>query len=350
MAQTVRIAHFLNQFFAGVGGAEAGQTPLTVRHGPVGPGRALEAAFAGGGEVVSTLICGDTFFAEHAEAVLPQALQQLGAMGPDVLVTGPAFDSGVYGLNCARLGNAVAEQLGLPVVSGMFPENPGVDIGRRRAYIVPTGRSAGAMPQALAAMAPLILRLGRREPVGGPDEAGYLPRGLRLNAFAAVNGAERAVEMLLRKVAGTPYRTEIPVPEFDEVEPARPIDRLAETVVAMVTTGGIVPRGNPDRIESRRATRWAKYPIAGLDRLAPEAFECIHGGFDGQYANADPNRVVPLDVLRELERAGAIGGLGSHYYVTTGNAGPLDRARRFGEEIVRDLTAAGVGAVVLTAT
>jgi betaine reductase len=350
MGQPVRIAHFVNQFFAGIGGPEAADTPLTVRHGPVGPGRALEALLAGGGEVVSTLICGDTYFAEHAEAVLTQALQELGAMRPDVLVTGPAFDSGVYGLNCARLGNAVAERLGLPVASGMFPENPGVDIGRRRAYIVPTGRSAGAMPRALAAMAPVILRLGRGEPVGGPDDAGYLPRGLRLNTFASANGAERAVEMLTRKIARTPYRTEIPVPEFDEVAPARPIGRLAETVVAVVTTGGIVPRGNPDHIESRRATRWSKYPIAGLDRLAPEAFECVHGGFDGQYANADPNRVVPLDVLRELERAGVIRGLASHYYVTTGNAGPLDRARRFGAEIARDLSAAGVGAVVLTAT
>jgi glycine reductase complex component B subunit gamma len=350
MGQTVRIAHFLNQFFGGVGGTEAAETPLTVRHGAVGPGRALEAALAGDGEVVGTLVCGDTYFAEHAEAVLTQALQQLGSMEPDILVTGPAFDSGVYGLNCARLGNAVAEALGLPVVSAMFPENPGVDIGRRRAYVVSTGRSTGAMSQALAAMAPLILRLGRGEAVGGPDEAGYLPRGLRLNAFASVNGAERAVEMLLRKVAGTPYRTEIPVPEFDEVAPARPLGCLGETVVAVVTTGGIVPRGNPDRIESRRATRWAKYPINGLDRLSPEAFECIHGGFDGQYANADPNRVVPLDVLRELERAGVIKGLASHYYVTTGNAGPLDRARRFGEEIARDLSAAGVGAVVLTAT
>jgi betaine reductase len=317
MGQPVRVAHFLNQFFAGVGGSEATNTPLTVRPGAVGPGRALEQALGGGGQVVGTLICGDTYFTEHADAVLARALEELRAMRPDVLVAGPAFDSGVYGLNCARLGNAAAEELGLPVASGMFPENPGVDIGRRRAFIVPTGRSAGAMPQAVAAMAPLVLRLGRGEPIGGPDEAGYLPRGLRLNLFASANGAERAVDMLLRKVAGTAYRTEIPLPEFDEVVPARPLERLGETVVAVVTTGGIVPRGNPDRIESRRATHWVKYPIAGLERLSPEAFECIHGGFDGQYANADPNRVVPLDVLRELERDGAIKGLAGHYYVLT---------------------------------
>jgi len=141
------------------------------------------------------------------------------------------------------------------------------------------------------------------------------------------------VEMLLRKIARTAYRTEIPLPAFDEVASARLLRRLDQTCVALVTTGGIVPRGNPDRIESRRATRWAKYLIAGLDRLAPEAFECIHGGFDGQYANADPNRVVPLDVLRELERSGVIGSLASHYYVTTGNAGPLDRARQFGRRL-----------------
>jgi len=350
MGQPVRIAHFLNQFFAGVGGPEAAQTPLTVRRGAVGPGKALEAALSGEGEVVGTLVCGDAYFTEHVDAVLDEACRRLAELAPDVVVAGPAFDSGVYGLNCANLGTAAAERLGLPVVAGMFPENPGVEIGRRRAYIVPTGRSAGAMPQALAAMAPLVVRLGRGEPLGGPDESGYLPRGRRLNTFAPANGAERAVEMLVRKVRRAPYRTEIPLPQFDTVVPAPPVRDLTKTVLALVTTGGIVPRGNPDRIESRRATRWAKYSIAGLDRLGPEAFECVHGGFDGQYANADPNRVVPLDVLRQLEREGVIGGLAPHYYVTTGNAGPLDRARRFGEEIARDLSAAGVGAVVLTAT
>jgi glycine reductase len=206
------------------------------------------------------------------------------------------------------------------------------------------------MPKAIVAMAALVVRAGLREHPGEPDVAGYLPRGVRLNAFAEKNGAERAVEMLVAKLAGRAYATEIALPAFEVVPAATPVADLRRVAVGLVTTGGIVPRGNPDRLESRRATGWRRYPIGDLDEAAASRFECIHGGFDGQYANEDPNRVVPIDVLRDLEREGAIAALAPALWSTTGNAGPLDRARRFGEEIARDMSAAGVGAVVLTAT
>jgi glycine reductase len=350
MAAPIRVVHFINQFFAGLGGQEAIHAPLEVRTGPVGPGKALDRALAGRGEVVATLVCGDGHFNEHVEPVVDEGVRALTGLAPDVLVLGPAFDSGVYGLNCARFGNAIAERLGIPVVCGMFPENPGVAEGRRRMFIVPTGRSVGAMPKAIQAIAELVARLGTGVPLGAPDEAGYLARGVRLNRFAADNGAERAVEMLVAKVSGRPYVTEIPLPEFERIAAAPPVADLSAVTLALVTTGGIVPKGNPDRLESRRATGWRKYSIAGMAALSAADFECIHGGFDGRHANEDPNRVVPLDVMRALEREGRVGRLAPEYYVTTGNAGPLDRARRFGQDMARDLSAAGVGAVVLTAT
>lgn len=349
MGAAIRVAHFINQFFAGIGGQEAVNAPLEIRPGPIGPGKALQAAL-GPGEVTVTLLAGDNWFNDHLDLAIEQAIGALMAARADVVVTGPAFDSGLYGLNCARLGNAVAERLKLPVVSGMFPENPGVDLGRRGAFIVPTGRSAGTMPNAIAAMAALVRRAGAQEHPGEPAAAGYLPRGVRLNVFAESNGAERAVTMLLAKMAARPYETEIALPAFEAVRPAAPVPDLRRVTVGLVTTGGIVPRGNPDRLESRRATGWRRYPIDDLAEAAASRFECIHGGFDGQYANEDPNRVVPIDVLRDLEREGAIGALAPMLWSTTGNAGPLDRARRFGEEMARDLSAAGVGAVVLTAT
>lgn len=350
MGTPIRVAHFINQFFAGLGGQEAVATPLEVRTGPVGPGKALETALAGQAEVVATLVAGDGWFNDHVDLAIERALAGLAAARADVLVTGPAFDSGLYGLNCARLGNAAAERLKLPVVSGMFPENPGVDPGRRGAFIVPTGRSAGTMPKAITAMAALVVRAGGGEHPGAPEAAGYIPRGVRLNVVTDRNGAERAVEMLVAKMAGRAYATEIPLPAFEAVAAAPPVADLRRVTVGLVTTGGIVPRGNPDRLESRRATGWRRYAIGDLDEASASRFECIHGGFDGQYANEDPNRVIPIDTLRDLEREGAIAALAPVLWSTTGNAGPLDRARRFGEEIARDMSAAGVGAVVLTAT
>ncbi len=40
MAQPIRVVHYVNQFFGGIGGEERARTPLEVREGPLGPGRA----------------------------------------------------------------------------------------------------------------------------------------------------------------------------------------------------------------------------------------------------------------------------------------------------------------------
>ena len=45
----------------------------------------------------------------------------------------------------------------------------------------------------------------------------------------------------------------------------------------------------------------------------------MHGGFDVTAANADLNRLVPLDVVTELLREGRIAGLHDAFYTTTGN-------------------------------
>ncbi|NJD61865.1 MAG: glycine/betaine/sarcosine/D-proline family reductase selenoprotein B, partial [Deltaproteobacteria bacterium] len=68
-----RIVHYLNQFFGGVGGEEkADCRPFTIK-GPQGPGRLLEKLFREGNadvEIVATVVCGDSYFAENQESVL----------------------------------------------------------------------------------------------------------------------------------------------------------------------------------------------------------------------------------------------------------------------------------------
>ena len=44
MSGPLRVAHYVNQFFAGVGGEEHADVGVTARPGAVGPGRALETA------------------------------------------------------------------------------------------------------------------------------------------------------------------------------------------------------------------------------------------------------------------------------------------------------------------
>ena len=84
----VRAVHYLNQFFAGLGGEEAAETPPTRLDGPVGPGRG-PAAELEGIEIVATLACGDDYFGEHEDEALARLLELLEAERPDLLVAGP---------------------------------------------------------------------------------------------------------------------------------------------------------------------------------------------------------------------------------------------------------------------
>src|SRR5206468_5239071 len=119
-------------------------------------------------------------------------------------------------------------------------------------------------------------------------------------------------------------------PAFDQVIPAAPIADPAHALVALLTEGGFVPVGNPDRLESARATKWIRHSLEGHDSAEAGTFESVHGGFSTQWANAEPNRILPLDVARQLEREGAIGGLHAEYFATTGNGTTRSEERRGG--------------------
>jgi glycine reductase len=232
----------------------------------------------------------------------------------------------------------------------MHPDNPGADLARSEVHVVGTGASAASMNDALARLAALAIKLGANEPIGPALDEGYLPRGIRRNVRLERGAGERAVDMLLAKLAGRPYRSELVIEPFAAVAPADPVPDLGRAVVALVSESGVVPSGNPDRLETWNASKWMKYPVAGRDRLEPGAYEVFHGGYDTAGSTADPNRAVPLDAARLLEREGTIGRLHDAYYVTTGNMGNLKTMMRLGAEIAQDMKAQGVQAAILTAT
>ncbi len=350
MKTKVRVVHYLNQFFAGIGGEAQAGHPVSSRPGPVGPGVLLQQLLGEEGEVVQTLYCGDNLFAEKTEESARELLRLVSESRPDVFVAGPAFNAGRYGTACAFLCRRVQEELKIPAITGLFRENPGVEMCRALIPIVPCSETATGMSTAMDRIAGLTLKLGRGEELGTPEEEGCMPRGQRRNEFSPQTGAQRAIAMLLRKVKGGDYTSEIPVPDFGEVTPAPALSDTSGIKVAVVTSGGLVPRGNPDGIESRRATHWSKYSIAGLDGLDPSMWTCVHGGFDSQYIQRCPDRVVPLDALREMEREGVIGSVHEYVYTTVGAGAPVSRARAFGQEIAAELKAAGVDAVIFTST
>jgi glycine reductase complex component B subunit gamma len=343
----VRAVHYLNQFFAGLGGEEAAETQPTRLDGAVGPGRGLAAALEGV-EIVATLACGDDYFGEHEEKALAVLLDLLEAERPDVLIAGPAFGSGRYGYACARFSRMAAERLGIPALSGMHEENPGVGATDGKVFVVPTAVNVAGMRDALPRMASMAGALAAGRELGPPEEEGYLPRGFRRNRIDERPGAERAVDLLLAKLGGE-TRSEV-ASGFDRVEPPPPVADLTQALVALVTEAGCVPQGNPDRLPTIRAQAWLRYSLAGEASLRSGAYESVHGGFDVTLANEDPNRLVPLDTVRALEGEGRLGRIHDAFYTTTGNGTPVAVSTRFGQEIAAELTESGVEAVLLSGT
>jgi glycine reductase len=350
MNQKIRVVHYLNQFFAQIGGEEKADVGPELKEGPVGPGRALQQALGGNGEVVATVYCGDNYFAEHQEQVIDDICRRIAEYKPDLLISGPAFESGRYGSACGAICQAAQQRLGISAVAGMDDENVGANLYRKSIYIVDSGPSVARMVPTLQRIAALGLKLVRQEAIGKPADEGYLPRGIKRNELAAKPPAERAVDMLLAKLRGEEFQSEIAPPRFAGGKPSAPLRDLKSAVIALVTDGGLVPEGNPDKIEPGRPTRFATIPVAGVDSLDADKYDAVHSGYDTAFANRDPNRLVPLDTMRELEREGAIGKLHDLVHSTGGAHAAVENATLIGRQIAERLKAAGVTGVILTST
>jgi glycine reductase len=348
MSGQISVLHYLNQFFGGLGGEEHADAPLAVRDGAVGPGVELQRRLGDRGRVLATLIAGDNYMQDHAVEAAAEIARVVRAYRPSVVVAGPAFGAGRYGLACALVCRTAQEQLNVPAIAAMAPDNPAVAAHRQAIYILASGPNATDTPRALAALARFALKLGNGEPIGAAAEEGYVPRGFRRNALVEQKAAERVVALLHAKLAGRAYESEIPLQTYDAVSPASPLADLRQATLGLVTECGLVPRGNPDRIRSTGATNWAAYPLGPA--LDPASLELVHGGYDSSFGREDPNRMLPADVLRDLEREGVIGGLYDTYFVTVGNGTPVARCSAFGAAMAQRLRAAGVQGVVLPAT
>lgn len=346
----MRIVHYINQFFGQIGAEAEANYPMEVKSGPVGPGVLLNDILGQDAEVVATIVCGDNYFAENMDDLTDKIIDALKENKADILVAGPAFTAGRYGLACGSACKIAHQRVGIPAVSGMFKENPGLDMFKKYAYIFPTANNARGMREAMERIGGFVKKMARKEDVGGPEEEGYFPRGIRVPAFKQDIGGKRAVDMLLKKINNEKYETELEMPDFGKVKPSPAIKDIKNATLAIMTSGGIVPKGNPDHFEACFCTKYKFYDFDEYGGVKIPKSEVAHGGYDPTAANIDGNRVMPADVLEELEAEGEIGKLYPFAGVTVGNAMAADQAATFGGDMAKHLLAAGVDGVILTST
>lgn len=347
----MKAIHYLNQFFGQIGGEDKADYEPTIHEGTVGAAGLLNSLMKDV-EVTHTVICGDNFAASNTEEAIERILGFLEDKEFDLFVAGPAFLAGRYGNACGAIGKAIKERFNVPVITSMNEENPGVELYKSEMYVFQGGRKATFMKKDLTAVAAFADKMARGEKLLSAQEEGYFPRGIRHEVFLEEPkiAADRAVEMLLAKLAGESFVTELPIPKMDRIPPAAAVKDLSKVKVALVTSGGIVPSDNPDRIQSASATKWGKYDISKLDVFPVPDYKTIHAGFDPEAADTVPDRIVPLDAMRAYEKEGRFGKLHDYYYVTVGTGTTQGEAARMGREIAQDLLNAGVEAVILTAT
>jgi glycine reductase complex component B subunit gamma len=348
----VRVMHFLNQFFAGIGGEEKAGHEACFIPSALGSGVVIENALKPRGVEYGTIACGDNYFHEQEEAALRAIGAAVESFKPDIFLAGPAFHAGRYGLACAKVASFVRDQRQIPAITAMHEDNPGTQEIGRHVFVLQTGASAAAMQEILHRFSLLIDRLLAGDHRGVENfRAEYclaIPR--RFTIRAAAPDYVRASDLLLAKLTGQVYESEIPrIKAASHVIPNLHAD-LANITVALVTEGGLVPKGNPDRLESSRGSRYFKYPLTGRDNLRQGEFQAMHTGYDTSTVDQDPDRIVPLDAMRVLEKSQRFKKLHDHYFVTTGTGAMPSKMAELGAGIADELVDAGVGAVLLTAT
>jgi betaine reductase len=358
----LNVIHYLNQFFGQVGGEEKADLGFTVKSGPLGPGLALQKALGDRALVAATLVCGDNYFSKSPDAAAEEGLKRIEPYHPDLFIAGPAFAAGRYGVACGAICKAVSEKLRIPAITGMYEENPGVDLYRKHAFICKTGNSARDMAASIASMTRLAFKLlsgekgmalVSRENLPKPDEYGYFSRVILRNEYVDKSAAKRSVDQLLAKMKGGPFESEVILPKFEKIEPPPPVKDLRTSEIILISDGGLVPRGNPDGLSGRGNLRWTTYEI---ETFLPENFnssdyEIAHTGYFPVQVLEDPNRLVPVDAMRELVKEGKVGKLHPTFFSTSGNATVSRRCAEMGDEMGAEIKRRGdADAVILTST
>ena len=349
MAAKLRVVHYLNQFFAQLGSEEEASIGIMTENKPIGPGISIQKELGDRADIVGTIICGDNYIAENLDEVTAEILNVIESYSPDMFFAGPAFNAGRYGVACGAICTALNKKLGIPVITAMFEENPGREIFQRDIFILKSGDTARKMAEETKKMVDFAFKLKDGTVEYDPDKEDFFDRGLIVTRKYEDMASTRAINMLLNKIHGRPFRTEIPLSREEKVEAPHPVPDLSKAIVMLATDGGLCPVGNPDGMRTGGSIVFNAYSVEGKDSLSKEDFTCVHGGFDKSFVLEDPNRLVPLDAMRILEKEGFV-KMHDVFLSTAGLATGKESSIKMGREMVTYIKDHNIDAVIMTST
>ena len=348
--EKIRIVYYVNQFFGQEGGEEAASMGVSVHDGAYGIAKTFAEEYGESGQVVGTIICGDNYLAEKLDEAGAEIIELVKNYSPDAFVAGPAYAAGRYGVGCGYLCTQVSRRLRIPCVTAMNALNPGVEIYHKSAYIIKTGENARTAKKDVKHMADFLKKLVNGQELLSPDEEGYFSLGYKRNKKSDISPCTRAVNMLLDKFYGRPFTTEIPLPVAEDITKPAAIQDLSKITVALATDGGLYPADNPDKMPTANADHFCAYDISGQDSLKKGDWIIRHNGYDNTISNENPNRLVPVDAMRQIEQEGYVGKLYDKFLSTTGLVATVENATKTGKQMVQYVMDNHIDAVLLTST
>jgi len=347
----LKAVYYINQFFAGLGGEEMAHEGLHVFDGAKGPAVGLAELVKNEMTIVKSIACGDNFFNTDAnyEEIKSELLSIVRECNADIVIAGPAFNAGRYGVACGKFCELIQSELGIPTVTAMFKDNPAVPMYLRKVYIMECGETAAEMKKALPPLAKMALKLAKKELIGPAPEEGYFPTGYRRNELDERSAASRVVDMLVKKMKGEPYRTEVELRSDEKVQSAPPLDDYSKAKFAIITTGGLVPKGNPDKLRMYSSVSYGTYEI-DPKTLNSKHYESVHGGYDTTAVNKEPQRLVPYNATLDLKKRGLIGDIAQYFLSTCGIGTNVTMGKKLGAQMAEQLKKDDVSAAFLTST
>lgn len=138
----LKAVHYINQFFAGIGGEEKADTKPHVAETLPPISLQLDKLLGEDIEIVGTVVCGDSYFNENIDSASEEVLSMVKGFEPQLFIAGPAFNAGRYGVAAGTITKVVKDALNIPALTGMYVENPGADMFKKDVYVVETSDSA----------------------------------------------------------------------------------------------------------------------------------------------------------------------------------------------------------------
>lgn len=103
----LKAVHYINQFFAGIGGEEKADTKPHVAETLPPISLQLDKLLGEDIEIVGTVVCGDSYFNENIDSASEEVLSIVKGFEPQLFIAGPAFNAGRYGVAAGTITKVV---------------------------------------------------------------------------------------------------------------------------------------------------------------------------------------------------------------------------------------------------